>query len=152
MNKEECMNCEWYGKPYWSIINPCANCNKRFNNKQVKNIKYSINFDKKELYKEIEQLQKENKQLKEKLNKYENPDDMTLMYMWCDEKVKDENKQLQDQLNQALKDYGKELQKNSKAIEFIDDWLFNVAGNGAEMSCKDVIKIKEKLNGDSNEE
>ena len=19
-------NCQWYGKPYWSIINPCDNC------------------------------------------------------------------------------------------------------------------------------
>lgn len=24
MNK--CKGCEWYGKPYWSIINPCENC------------------------------------------------------------------------------------------------------------------------------
>ena len=24
MNK--CKGCEWYGKPYWSIINPCDNC------------------------------------------------------------------------------------------------------------------------------
>ena len=24
MNK--CKNCEWYNKPYWSIINPCDNC------------------------------------------------------------------------------------------------------------------------------
>ena len=27
MNKEEkCKNCQWYGKPYWSIINPCDSC------------------------------------------------------------------------------------------------------------------------------
>lgn len=24
MNK--CKGCQWYGKPYWSIINPCDNC------------------------------------------------------------------------------------------------------------------------------
>lgn len=29
MNKpNKCKNCQWYGKPYWSIINPCDNCNK----------------------------------------------------------------------------------------------------------------------------
>ena len=27
MNKpSKCKNCQWYGKPYWSIINPCDNC------------------------------------------------------------------------------------------------------------------------------
>ena len=27
MNKpKKCKNCEYYGKPYWSIINPCDNC------------------------------------------------------------------------------------------------------------------------------
>lgn len=22
----KCKNCQWYGKPYWSVINPCDNC------------------------------------------------------------------------------------------------------------------------------
>ena len=22
----KCKNCQYYGKPYWSIINPCDNC------------------------------------------------------------------------------------------------------------------------------
>ena len=27
MNKpNKCKNCQWYGKPYWSIINPCDSC------------------------------------------------------------------------------------------------------------------------------
>ena len=27
MNKpKKCKNCQWYGKPYWGIINPCDNC------------------------------------------------------------------------------------------------------------------------------
>lgn len=47
----------------------------------------------------IKLLSDENKQLKEKLDKYENPDDMTLMMMWCDEKLKDENKKLQERVN-----------------------------------------------------
>ena len=29
MNKpNKCKNCQWYGKPYWSVINPCDNCNR----------------------------------------------------------------------------------------------------------------------------
>lgn len=43
-------------------------------------------------------LLRENQELKEKLDKYENPEDMTLFAMWCTEKVKDENKELKKQL------------------------------------------------------
>lgn len=66
---EECINCEWYNKPYWSIISPCSNCRKRFNNKSVTVTQYSINIDKKELHKEIEQLQQENQSLKDRIEK-----------------------------------------------------------------------------------
>lgn len=38
------------------------------------------------------------KELKEKLDKYENPEDMTLFVMWCTEKVKDENEKLKKHL------------------------------------------------------
>ena len=46
----------------------------------------------------VEMIEEENKQLKEKLDKYENPEDMTLFAMWCTEKVKDENLELKKQL------------------------------------------------------
>ena len=55
-------------------------------------------------YKHLEEHQlilnliKESQELKEKINKYENPDDMTLYTMWCTEKVKDENKKLQERV------------------------------------------------------
>lgn len=50
-----------------------------------------------EFYKDLsEQLQRENQQLKEKINQYENPDDLTLFYMWLDEKAKDKMKQLKE--------------------------------------------------------
>lgn len=67
MNNYECMNCEWYNKPYWSIISPCANCTKRFKQKSATVHHYSIIYNNKELYKEIEDLKKENKRLKELL-------------------------------------------------------------------------------------
>lgn len=47
---------------------------------------------------ENEKLQQENNQLREKLDKYENPEDTTLFAMWCTEKVKDENKKLQERV------------------------------------------------------
>lgn len=54
---EECLGCEWYNKLYWSIISPCTNCPKRFKNNTIKVTKYSINIDKTDLYKRIEELQ-----------------------------------------------------------------------------------------------
>lgn len=41
--------------------------------------------------------------LQQKTEQYENPDDMTLFYMWLDEKAKDKMKQLQEE-NERLKD------------------------------------------------
>ena len=55
-----------------------------------------IKFSKLSSY--IRQLDKENQELKEKLDKYENPEDMTLFAMWCTEKVKDENEKLKKHL------------------------------------------------------
>lgn len=65
MMSEECLGCEWYNKPYWSIISPCTNCPKRFKNNTIKVTKYSINIDKTDLYKRIEELQQQNQKYKE---------------------------------------------------------------------------------------
>lgn len=46
----------------------------------------------------VKKLLQENQELKEKLDKYENPKDMTLFAMWCTEKVNDENLELKKQL------------------------------------------------------
>ena len=46
--------------------------------------------------------------LQEKVEQYENPDDMTLFYMWLDEKAKDKMKQLQEE-NKRLQDRNIEL-------------------------------------------
>lgn len=51
-------------------------------------------------------LLKENQELKQKLDKYENPEDMTLMMMWSTEKVKDENKKLKKQLENKYEKVG----------------------------------------------
>ena len=33
MNK--CKGCQWYNKPYWSIINPCENCPREETNVEI---------------------------------------------------------------------------------------------------------------------
>lgn len=47
----------------------------------------------------VKKLLQENQELKEKLDKYENPKDLTLFAMWCIEKVKDENQELKLELS-----------------------------------------------------
>ena len=47
-------------------------------------------------------LQQENKELQEKINTYENPADLTLMFMYCDEKAKDKIKELQQEINKIM--------------------------------------------------
>lgn len=42
----------------------------------------------------LEEANKEIERLNKKIEQYENPEDMTLMFMWCDEKAKDEIKRL----------------------------------------------------------
>lgn len=53
----------------------------------------------------VRMIEKENQELKEKLDKYENPEDMTLMMMWSTEKVKDENKKIKKKYLNAVADY-----------------------------------------------
>lgn len=65
----------------------CEICGNEFDNFHAQG------FDNK-IYCPLCYFKKENQKLKEKLDKYENPEDMTLFAMWCTEKVKDENKQL----------------------------------------------------------
>ena len=50
------------------------------------------------LEQENKQLKEEIARLKEQINIYENPDDLTLMFMWCDEKAKDKIKDLQEKI------------------------------------------------------
>jgi hypothetical protein len=40
--------------------------------------------------------------LQQKIDTYENPKDLTLMYMYCDEKAKDKIKELQNRIDKAI--------------------------------------------------
>ena len=104
--------------------------------------------------------------LQEKVNQYENPDDMTLFYMWLDEKAKDKMKQLQKE-NERLKEnvihndkvvdeakWNEMLYKsrNEKAIEKIKKIQKNAIKYGADhdaIMCQDLLNI---LQGDDKDE
>lgn len=32
---KKCKGCQWYNKPYWSIINPCDNCTREETNIEI---------------------------------------------------------------------------------------------------------------------
>ena len=68
---------------------------------------------------ELEDLREENQKLKEQLDKYENPEDMTLMMMWCTEKVKDKNKKLKKQLEDLLT-------QQKEIIKYLEDEIKDV--------------------------
>lgn len=50
---------------------------------------------------DLDGLLRDNQELRDKIDRYENPEDMTLMMMWCTEKVKDENEKLKQQLHES---------------------------------------------------
>lgn len=59
-------------------------------------------------------------ELKQKVNQYENPDDLTLFYMWLDEKSKGKMKELQDEIQNlkgSLKTYEVLLKTNVEENE-----------------------------------
>ena len=74
------------------------------------------------------ELQQENEQLRTQVNTYENPDDLTLFYMWLDEKAKDKMKHMENeirqlkQFNQMLTEMGEDYKSRvEKANEFINE-------------------------------
>lgn len=73
--------------------------------------KYYNLFDlsKEKLILKIKLLQQENKQLKDKINTYENPEDLTLMFMYCDEKAKDKIKQLKEVIEEVREEIEKSI-------------------------------------------
>ncbi len=74
---------------------------------------YAMNLEKHAL-----KLHSQNAQLKERVDMYENPEDLTLMFMYCDEKAKDKIKHLTSALKE-IRDYIKSnisYEKNSDGI------------------------------------
>ena len=96
-----------------SLVNSCQEEIRKLK-KQNNNFKTSLDENQEVILDYI----KENQELKEKLDKYENPEDMTLFAMWCTEKVKDENKQLKNNWDE-LKEWLEEKWEVSQDIWFV---------------------------------
>lgn len=124
-------------------------------------------------------LQKENQELKEKLDKYENPEDMTLFAMWCTEKVKEENEKLKKQLEERTKmyqnayDYSQKMEgkaiiletQQQEFINYLEDYINSLKkeyGNyvndnyseeyGRYYAAKEILqKYKETIGGNKDE-
>ena len=127
-----------------SLVNSCQEEIRQLK-KQNNNFKTSLD----ERQEVILDYIKENQELKEKLDKYENPEDMTLMMMWCTEKVKDENQKLQTIANNC-----KQLKDNwDKLKEYVSAEWYCYDNDSVEFEvAKDILnKMQELENGDSNE-
>ena len=98
-----------------------------------------------ETYKELETKDKEIERLNKKIEQYENPEDMTLMFMWCDEKAKDEIKRLNNILNELEEEtrcgYYEYSSSDGDYIEGYDD--------GASKTADFFNKMIKELRGDS---
>ena len=70
------------------------------------------------LMEKLEQLYQKNQELKEKIETYEDPKDLTLMFMYCDEKAKDKIKELKKQLEESKDNYNC-LLKQKEQFEYI---------------------------------
>ena len=90
----------------------------------------------------LEKIQNENKQLKEKINDYENPDDMTLMFMWCDEKAKDKIKNLQKALLDIKEYIGQHIYYDDDLEQECTNMIFNLKEQ------KELLDIVNKALGD----
>ena len=73
-----------------------------------------------EFYKDLsEQLQRENQELKQKINMYENPNDLTLMFMYCNEKARDMIEELKKELKEK-NDFINKLQATKDRLDKYD--------------------------------
>lgn len=81
---------------------------------EVKNDEMLGRTNENTLHIELIKLQQENQELKAKIKTYEDPDDLTLMFMYCDEKAKDKIKELKKQLEEYKNDYFKLSKENNE--------------------------------------
>jgi wobble nucleotide-excising tRNase len=86
-------------------------------------------------FKKYHQLEKENKELQEKIKKYEDPEDLTLMFMYCDEKAKDNIKELQERINKAI-----EYMRSEYTITDDDVYLTLYSSNGTLDKLEEILR------------
>lgn len=104
--------------------------------------------------------------LQQKVEQYENPDDLTLFYMWLDTKAKDKMKQLENEVmmlrqqNTMITTLGEDYKSRcEKATEYIkikkeqrekgNEYAYDIQNSNFIKYCNEEINI---LNGDDKSE
>lgn len=134
---KKCKNCQWYGKPYWSIINPCDNCPNENDYKTIVQIDgvpvIKETLTEEDLIKEIDKLNETFKMNDDNLvlNDYERQRLFKLAY---DMQMKINN--LQTRIDKAIEYIKWNLDKNEELIEY-----FNYDANFNELL--DILKGEE---------
>lgn len=85
------------------------------------------------------------KSLEQKINQYENPDDLTLFYMWLDEKAKDKMKELQQRIDKAIEYI------ESHWIEYEEAKYIKMNWDELEIPIEEIKELLEILKGGNNE-
>ncbi|HIS38539.1 MAG TPA: hypothetical protein IAB45_03410 [Candidatus Onthousia faecavium] len=67
----------------------------------------------------VKELKQENQELKQKINTYENPNDLTLMFMYCNEKARDMIEELKKELKEK-DDFINKLQATKDRLDKYD--------------------------------
>ena len=86
--------------------------------------------------------------LQEKIDQYENPDDMGLFYMWLDTKAKDKIKKLQEENEKLLKKSYSDDVRITKATEYINDRVEDINNGGNESEYRSIVYINKILQGE----
>lgn len=113
-------------------------------------IKVNMNiYDIPILVEALEEANKEIERLNKKIEQYENPEDMTLMFMWCDEKAKDEIKRLNNIINELEKWVVESIEKYTE--DYLD-WKYdrNVYLAGSK-KLQNVLDKLQELKGSDKE-
>lgn len=139
MNKpNKCKNCQWYGKPYWSIINPCDNCSNENEYKTIITIDGEPIFNKTLTEEEIKKSMTEKNEIKEILDKLQKVANRETASRNALMEMKDKDYQL-------LLDYINNLkERNEKAtnkIQYIIDYGFDYDGFNTVESLKGLIDM-----------
>ena len=110
------------------------------------------------------ELEQEIARLKKEINTYENPDDLTLMFMWCDEKAKDKIKEqtleiarlkelcdkYEDEHRTTFEIWKNDIQKIDRAIEILNLPVFEY-DNCPDGCINEILKLKEILGEKEND-
>ena len=87
--------------------------------------------------------------LQQKIEQYENPDDMTLFYMWLDVKAKDKMKELEEE-NEILKENNSDMQEEMARVweenERLKEWKKDLLNENIELENirKEAIEYIDK--------